>query len=114
MSVFSSLYVFAGQLYALNCTVTIIAGVLNITWLDGNENELMEGNGISFNLVTVSDTAQRYDLIFNSFNYSDIGVYTCHATLTVDRGGGDLFNGSGSANATVGIRSKLKLMKCIA
>ena len=74
----------------------------------------MEGNGISFNSVTVSDTVQRYDLIFGTFNYSDIGVYSCQANLTFDRGGGDLFNGSGSANTTVGIRSKLKLMKFIA
>ena len=101
-------------MYALNCTVTIVAGVLNIIWLDGNRNELTKENGISFNLVTVSDTVQRYDLIFDTLNYSDIGVYTCHAILTVDRGGGDLFNGNGSANTTVGIRSKLKLMKCIA
>ena len=95
-------------MYVLNCTVTIVAGVLNITWLDGRGNELMEGNGISFNLVTVFDTVQRYDLIFGTFNYSDIGVYTCRASLTVDRGGGDLFNGNGSANTTVSIISKLK------
>ena len=107
MSVFSSQPVFAGQLYALNCTVTIVAGDLNITWLDGNGNELMEGNGKSFNLVTVSDTVQRYDLIFNSLDYSDTGVYTCKASLTVDRSGGESFNGNGSANTTVSIISKL-------
>ena len=101
MSIFSSPSVFAGQLYALNCTVRIVAGVLNITWLDGNGK--MEGNGISFNLVTVSNTGQRYDLIFNTFNYSNIGVYTCHASLTVDSGG-ILFNGNASANTTVGIK----------
>ena len=109
MSIFSSQPVFAGQLYSLNCTVTIVAGVLNITWLDGNGNKLAEGSGIRFNLVTVSDTVQRYDLIFDTFSYSDIGVYTCKASLTVDRGGGDLFNGNGSANTTVSIRSKLNL-----
>ena len=107
--IFPSRPVFAGQLYALNCTVTIVAGDLNITWLDGNGNEITEGNGISFHLVTVSDTVQRYDLIFDTFSYSDIGVYSCHASLTVDRGGGDLFNGNGSANTTVSIRSKLNL-----
>ena len=103
MSIFSSPSIFAGQLYALNCTVTIVTGVLNITWLDGNGNELVEGNGISFNLVTVANTAQKYDLIFNSFNYSNIGVYTCHASLTVDSGR-ILFNGNASANTTVGIK----------
>ena len=114
MSIFSSPSVFAGQLYALNCTVTIVAGDLNITWLDGSGKELTQGNGTSFNLVTISDTEQGYDLIFNSLDYSDIGVYTCHASLTVDRGGGDLFNGNGSTKTTVSIKSKLKLMKCIA
>ena len=108
VSIFSSQPVFAGQLYALNCTVTIVAGDLNITWLDGNGNKLTEGNGMSFNLVTVSDTVQRYDLIFNSFDYSDTGVYTCQASLTVDRDDGEPFNGNGSANITVSIISKLK------
>ena len=96
----------------MNCTITKVAEDLNITWLDGNRKLLTEGNGISFNLVTVSVIIQRFDLIFDSFNYSDIGVYTCQASLTVDRNN-VLFNGYGSANTTVGIRSKLKLMKCI-
>ena len=112
--IFSSQPVFAGQVYSLNCTVTIVAGDLNITWLDDNGNELTEGNGISFNLVTVSEIEQRYDLIFNSLDYSDIGVYTCQASLTVDRGNGDvLFNGTGSANTTVSIRSKLKFISIV-
>ena len=110
--IFSSQPVFAGRLYSLNCTVTIVAGDLNITWLDGNGNELTEGNGISFNLVTVSDTVQRYDLILNSLDYSDIGVYTCKASLAVDRGG-VLFNGNESANTTVSIRSKLKFITIV-
>ena len=113
MSIFSSQPVFAGQLYALNCTVTIVAGDLNITWLDGNGNKLAKGNGIHFNLITISDTVQRYDLIFNSLSYPDIRVYICHATLTVYRGGGDLFNGTGSANTTVGIISKLKIIEIL-
>ena len=93
-------------MYSLNCTVTIVAGDLNITWFNSRGTELIEGNEISFNLVTVSDTVQRYDLIFNSLDYSDIGVYTCKASLTVDSGG-VLFNGNGSANTTVSIKSKL-------
>ena len=109
MSVFSSQPVFAGQLYALNCTVTIVAGDLNITWFNSSGTELTERDGIRFNLVTVSDTVQRYDLIFDTFSYSDIGAYTCKASLTVDRGGGDLFNGNGFANTTVSIISKLNL-----
>ena len=107
MSIFSSQPVFAGQLYALNCTVTIVTGVLSITWADDNGNVLRE-NGINFNLVNISDTVQRYDLIFNSLDYSDIGVYTCQASLTVDRNNVS-FNGFGSANTTVSIISKLKL-----
>ena len=112
MSIFSSQPVFAGQLYVLNCTVTIVAGDLNITWFNSSGTKLMEGDGIRFNLITISNTVQRYDSIFNSLDYSDIGVYTCKASLTVDSNG-VLFNGSGSANTTVGIRSKFKLMKCI-
>uniref|UniRef100_A0A1X7UP85 Uncharacterized protein n=1 Tax=Amphimedon queenslandica TaxID=400682 RepID=A0A1X7UP85_AMPQE len=104
VSIFSSQPVFANQSYSLNCTVTIVAGDLNITWLNSSRNELTEGDGISFNLISISDTVQRYDLIFNSINYSDIGVYICKASLTVDRGGGVLFNGTGSANTTVSIR----------
>uniref|UniRef100_A0A1X7SEA7 Ig-like domain-containing protein n=1 Tax=Amphimedon queenslandica TaxID=400682 RepID=A0A1X7SEA7_AMPQE len=45
VSVFASLPVFAGQMHSLNCTVTIVAGVLNITWFNSSGNELMEGNG---------------------------------------------------------------------
>ncbi|XP_019859139.1 PREDICTED: uncharacterized protein LOC109587338 [Amphimedon queenslandica] len=47
VSVFASQPVFAGQSYSLNCTVTIVGGDLNITWLDGNGNELTEGNEIN-------------------------------------------------------------------
>ncbi|XP_019851148.1 PREDICTED: hemicentin-1-like [Amphimedon queenslandica] len=106
VSIFSSQPVFAGQSYSLNCTVTIVAGDLNITWFDGSGIQLTEGNGISFNLVTVSDTVQRYDLIFHLLNYADIGEYFCQASLTVD-GDGVLFNGTGSANTTVSIRIPL-------
>ncbi|XP_019858997.1 PREDICTED: uncharacterized protein LOC105314694 [Amphimedon queenslandica] len=106
VSIFSSQPVFAGQLYSLNCTVTIAAGDLNITWLDGSGNELTEGNGISFNLITISDTVQGYNLIFNLLDYSDIGVYTCQARLTIDRGV-DLLYGNGFANTTVGIKIPL-------
>ena len=58
-------------MYTLQCTVTIVAGVLNITWVNGTDgNELIEGNGISFNSETMSPgTVQRYDLIFNRLNY---------------------------------------------
>ena len=105
VSILSSQPVFAGQLYALSCTVTIVAGVLNITWHDVNGNELTEEDGLSFNLATVSETVQRYDLIFNSIDYSDIGVYTCQASLTVDREDGEPFIGNGSTNVTVSIRS---------
>ena len=71
-------------MYALNCTVTIVVGDLNITWLDGSGNELMEENGISVHLVTISDTVQRCDLIFNLLNYSDIGVYTWLVLLLIE------------------------------
>lgn len=95
----------AGQMSILQCTVTIITGDLNITWHDESGNEISEGNGVNFNLVTVSDTVQRYNLIFNPLNYIHIGEYTCHANLTADRGS-VVFNGVGSANITVQAQSK--------
>ena len=93
-------------MYTLQCTVTIVAGVLNVTWLNGTDgNELIEGNGISFNSETMSPgTVQRYDLIFNRLNYSHIGRYTCQANLTVNRG--VIFNGAGSDNDTVSVKSE--------
>ena len=100
-------------MYALNCTVTIVAGDLNITWFNSSGTELTEGDGISFSLITIFDTVQRYDLIFNSLDYSDIGVYTCKASFTVGNNG-VLFNGNGSANTTVSVISTLKLLKYIA
>uniref|UniRef100_A0A1X7UYM6 Soluble interferon alpha/beta receptor OPG204 n=1 Tax=Amphimedon queenslandica TaxID=400682 RepID=A0A1X7UYM6_AMPQE len=103
VSIFSSQPVFAGQLYVLNCTVTFVAGDfdLNIMWLNGNGNKLKEQNGISFNLVNVSDTVKRYDYIFNSLSYSDIGVYTCYAILNVDIENNEPLDGNGSATVSV-------------
>ena len=93
-------------MYTLNCIVTIVAGVLNITWVNETDgNELNEGNGISFNSETVSPgTVQRYDLIFNPLYYTHIGRYSCQANLTVNRGVG--FNGAGSDSDTVSAKSK--------
>ncbi|XP_019849961.1 PREDICTED: hemicentin-1-like [Amphimedon queenslandica] len=103
VSIFSSHPVFAGQLYVLSCTVTFVAGDfdLNITWLDGNGNKLKGQNGIRFNLVTVSNTVKKYDYIFNSLSYSDIGVYTCHAILNVGIDNNDLLDGNRSATVSI-------------
>ena len=96
----------AGQMYTLQCTVTIVAGVLNITWVNETDrNELNEGNGISFNSETMSPgTVQQYDLIFNPLDYTHIGEYTCQANLTVNKG--VVFNGAGSDSYTVSAKSK--------
>ena len=96
----------AGQMYTLQCTVTIVAGVLNVTWVNETDgNELNEGNVISFDSKTISPgTVQRYDLIFNPFDYTHIGKYTCQTNLTVN--GGVVFNGAGSDSDTVSAKSK--------
>ena len=106
VSIFSSQSVFAGQLYSLNCTVTIEVGTLNIKWLDNNGNDLVEGRGISLYLDTISETVQRYDLIFNLLKYSDIGLYTCQASLRIDGDSSIVFNRSGSANETVAVKGR--------
>ena len=93
-------------MYTLQCTVTIVAGFLNITWVNETDgSKLNEGNGISFNSETISTgTVQRYDLIFNHLNYTHIGRYTCQANLTVNRG--VVFNGAGSDSDTVFVKSE--------
>ena len=107
VSISSSGSIIAGTTLTLECTVTIVAGVLNITWLNGSNDGLIEGNGIMFNLVTISDTVQVYQLIFNPLDYSHIGEYTCQANLTVSRGNGEEpFIGRGSDSTTVSVQSK--------
>ena len=107
VSISSSGSIIAGNTLTLECTVTIVAGVLNITWFNGTGDELTEGNGIMFNLVTISDTVQVYQLIFNPLDYSHIGEYTCQASLIVSRGNGkDSFIGKGSDSTTVSVQGK--------
>ena len=107
VSISSSGSIIAGNTLILECTVTIVAGVLNITWLNGSNDGLIEGNGIMFNLVTISDTVQVYQLIFNPLDYSHIGEYTCQANLTVNRGNGkEPFNGKGYDSTTVSVQGK--------
>ena len=93
-------------MYTLQCTVTIVAGFLNVTWVNETDgNELNEGNRISFNSETISPgTVQRYDLIFNPLDYTHTGRYSCQANLTVNRG--VVFSGAGSASDTVSAKSK--------
>ena len=91
----------------MECTVTIVAGVLNITWLNGTGDELTEGNEIMFNLATISDTVQVYQLIFNPLDYSHIGGYTCQTNNTITRGNDEEpFNGRGSDSNTVSVQGK--------
>ena len=60
-----------------------------------------------FNLVTISDTVQVYQLIFNPLDYSHIGEYTCQANLTVNRGNGEEpFIGKGSDSTIVSVQGK--------
>ena len=60
-----------------------------------------------FNLVTIFDTVQVYQLIFNPLDYSHIGEYTCQANLTVGRGnGGEPFIGKGFDSTTVSVQGE--------
>ena len=107
VSISSSGSIIANDTLTLECTVTIVAGVLNITWLNGTGDELTEGNGKMFNLFSISDTVQVYQLIFNPLDYSHIGEYTCQANLTVNRGNGkEPFNGKGYDSTTVSVQGK--------
>ena len=107
VSISSSGSIIANDTHILECIVTIVAGVPNITWLNGTGDELNEGNGIMFNLVTISDTVQVYQLIFNPLDYSHIGGYTCQANNTITRGNDEEpFNGRGSDSTTVSVQGK--------
>ena len=107
VSISSSGSIFVNNTLTLECTVTIVAGVPNITWLNVTGDQLTEGNGIMFNLFSISDTVQVYQLIFNPLDYSHIGEYTCQANLTVSKGnGGEPFIGSGFDSTTVSVQGK--------
>ena len=91
----------AGEMYSLLCEVSVPIGTPKITWLYSNGTEIMNGDGITLSLT--SDTT--YKLNFNPLDYSDVGIYTCIANITVVHATG-IFNGSGSNSDTVSVRSK--------
>ena len=93
----------AGSEYSLTCTVTVVTGTPNITWIAPNGDEVddsvlvltNEGGG----LVTT------LDLVFKSLNYTDVGEYTCLANLSIPDAN---FLGMGSDfSTTVDIQSML-------
>ena len=92
----------AGEMYSLLCEASVPIGTPNITWLYSNGTEIMNGNGITLSLT--SDTT--YKLTFNPLDYSDVGVYTCIANITIDVNIDNIFEGSGSNSDTVSVRSK--------
>ena len=92
----------AGEMYSLLCEVSVAVGTPNITWLYSNGSEIINGNGITLSLT--SDTT--YKLTFNPLDYSDVGVYTCIANITIDVNIDNIFEGSGSNSDTVSVRSK--------
>ena len=92
----------AGEMYSLLCEVSVAVGTPDITWLYSNGTELMNGNGITLSLT--SD--KTYKLTFNPLDYSDVGVYTCIANITIDIHATVIFNGSSSNSDTVSVRSK--------
>ena len=92
----------AGEMYSLLCEVSVAIGTPNITWLYSNGTAVMNGNGITLSLT--SDTT--YKLTFNPLEYSDVGIYTCIANITIDVNIDNIFEGSGSNSDTVSVRSK--------
>ena len=111
VSVSSSGSILANNTLILECTVTVVAGVLNITWLNETGDQLIEGNGIMFNLVTMSAKVQVYQLIFNPLDYSHIGGYTCQANLTVSSIK-EPFIGKGSNTTIVNVQGICFSMQC--
>ena len=60
-----------------------------------------------FNLFSISDTVEVYQLIFNPLDYSHIGEYTCQANLTISKGNvEEPFIGRGSDSTTVSVQGK--------
>ena len=107
VSISSSGSIFANNTLTLECTVTIVVGVLNITWLNVTGDHLTKGNGIMFNLFSISDTVEVYQLIFNPLDYSHIGEYTCQANLIISKGNvEEPFIGSGFDSTTVSVQGK--------
>ncbi len=89
----------AGSVHTLTCTVNVVYQTPNITWINSN------GDEVDNSLLTLSDNgAFVSELIFQfpSLDYSDIGVYTCSANLSIPALD---FLGMGSDSVTVDIQS---------
>ena len=67
----------AGSVYTLTCTVSVVTGTPNITWFNPN------GDEVDDSLLTLSDDGSELILQFQSLDYSDIGMYTCSADLSI-------------------------------
>ena len=87
----------AGSLYTLTCTVSVVTGTPNITWIDP------DGIEVDNSLLTLTDDGSLA-LQFQSLDYGDTGEYTCSANLSLSEVN---FLGMGSASITVDIQSLL-------
>ncbi len=89
----------AGNVYTLTCTVSVVTGTPNITWINPN------GDEVDNSILTLSNNGSELILLFQSLDFSDIGVYTCSANLSIPTVITLNFFGMGSDTVTVYIRS---------
>ena len=91
----------AGNMYTLTCEISVVTGVLNITWMYKNTN-VIEESGIT---LTLEENGLDSQLILQSspLDYDHAGVYTCSANLTVEE---FMFYGFNEASQTVNVQSE--------
>ncbi len=65
-------------MYTLTCTVSVVTGTPNITWINPN------GDEVDNSLLTLLDDGSELILQFQSLDFSEIGVYTCSANLSTN------------------------------
>ena len=74
---------FAGQTFALTCTVTKPAGLsmpFNIQWRDINGPVTTMGN-ITLSTQVIADTYESVTVTFSPLRTSDGGIFACQATV---------------------------------
>ena len=83
-------------MYTLTCTVSVVTETPNITWINPN------GDEVDDSLLTLLNDGSKLILQFQSLDYSDIGMYTCSADLSIPALD---FLGMSSDTVTVDIQS---------
>ena len=109
VSITTSGYNIAGNMYSLLCSVSVVFGTPDITWFYSNGTKLLNDSEITQTLTMISDTIQTYELPFNPLMYTHVGEYTCVANLTVICDNAT-FIGVNNATTTVYVTSKFNIV----